>query len=212
MFQLIALFLKRLADAINPDHMSQELLQRQLISESEAQRVCNLARNDSTLDAALFLLSRIHCRKKNWYSEFLEVLWYFNHCELVKDIDDKFHMKKMKESQSGDDLDSSLTPSSIESTEPNFDMDQPNAVCELALSSGRSYAPVSADGNIYWEDAPQPKQSQTPPSEQDLMQTMLTQLKILSNQLIIQRDSVAQVSDRLLTLEGKVDQILEKLK
>ena len=215
-FQLIELFIKRLAEAITPDAMAEELLQRQIIAADEADKIRKISKNECSLDAALYLLNRIHCRKNTWYTEFLEVLWDMNHCDLVKDIDNKFYTKKRQESF--EDSMYSGEPS-IEHTHLVSDTERPlysfpsfpqgAASSELLSSSGWLNAPPLSERNCS-EDSSRSEHFQSAP-EHSLMQEILTQVTKLSHQMTLQTDSIAQVSDRVLILEKKVDQILEKL-
>ncbi|KAK3757621.1 hypothetical protein RRG08_000136 [Elysia crispata] len=211
--RLIELFIKRLAETITPDAMAEELLQRQIIAADEAEKIRKISKNESLLDAALYLLNRIHCRKNTWYTEFLEVLWDMNHCDLVKDIDSKFYTKKRQESS--EDSMYSGEPS-IEHTHLVSDTERPlpsfhqgAASSGLLSSSGWLNAPPLSERNCS-EGSSRSEHFQSAP-EHSLMQEILTQLTKLSHQMMLQTDSIAQVSDRVLILEKKVDQILEKL-
>ncbi|RUS81159.1 hypothetical protein EGW08_011067 [Elysia chlorotica] len=222
--RLIELFIKRVAEAITPDIMAEELLQRQLIAADEAEKIRKLNKTESSLDAALYLLNRMHCRKKTWYIEFLEVLWSMSHFNLVKDIDDKFYSQMRKDSTE-DSRDSSFFHDS--DIEAHFDRTLLTSQTEVpsftsqSLPHGtssleQSITSSAPDANISTEATGLEVSSQlehfhTAPQQRTLMEEILAQLMNISHQITLQTDSISKVSDRVSALERKMDQVLEKL-
>ncbi|GFR93864.1 hypothetical protein ElyMa_004388300 [Elysia marginata] len=136
------------------------------------------------------------------------------HRTLVYDIDEKFHTKKVKEGAESEMLvESSLSVTSIDndSTEPSFDHAQHTYGVELPSASNRHDMSVSTEGNYVDDPLARENFNTGPaPEKQNIMEEVLMHLRQLSDQMTLQRDAVAQVSDRLFVLEKKVDRVLEK--
>ncbi|GFO25444.1 hypothetical protein PoB_005194900 [Plakobranchus ocellatus] len=185
--------------------MSQELQQRDIITADEGIKIRSIASKDGPLDAALYLLTRIHCHKESWYTEFLEVLWVMDLKDLVRDIDDKFHAKKTPATD--EDMNhSSLSPTSNESTEPHFERQEPRTEERFPLASGSS-----EQGDVTVPNVPQESFVEKAPGDNSLMKAILDQMKELTTHQGACVEALAQVSNRLEVLEGKVDLILESL-
>lgn len=198
--RLIELFLIPLAELIDPERMSEMLFQRQLIEGHEKDKIHNLSKNESSYDATLYLLTKIHCRKKTWYEEFLEILWDMELQNLVSDIDDKFYTKK--KGQASENLgELSFSATSTGSTDPSLDQIQPICNFELSSSSMLQNMSISAEGHDVEDSAPE---------RRGTLEEVLTHLANISNQMTQQKNAMAQVANRLSDIERKIDQILQK--
>ncbi|CAC5422567.1 DDX58 [Mytilus coruscus] len=122
---LINLFERTLSETIRPQEILPYLREKSIISEKDSQEVDNMSRMYGENEAVFRLLTYLPKRKpKDWYPEFMQILYETGSAHVVKEIDpEKFEKLQARDCVISDKMDIDKTAEPTEGDLTNMEYD-----------------------------------------------------------------------------------------
>ncbi|XP_052100649.1 antiviral innate immune response receptor RIG-I-like isoform X3 [Mytilus californianus] len=122
---LINLFERTLSETIRPQEILPYLKEKSIISEKDSQEVDNMSRMYGENEAVFRLLTYLPKRKpKDWYPEFMQILYENGSAHVVKEIDpEKFEKLQARNCVLSDNIDVDETTEPFEGDMSNIEYD-----------------------------------------------------------------------------------------